>query len=739
VKFNFKVFLYAYLYLSNNLIFFNSHLSCIYNYFIKEIELNFMSALNFPINLSRILFRSLKVRSKRLILRANYFFGFRKMSQLNIKILPWSSFASVPGNSQYLPGRKINNEYSSLFTNQEWLFNHKFEIFGKNYICDFVNSADRKLLMQNYLPEVSESDWVSYKPIEWHTDFSSGYQWSPTLFFQDVKMAPKVGVEIKFPRELSRFQHIGAMAYSKDYDKASIEFILQVTDWIVANPFGKGVNWECSMDVSLRAINWIWGIRFFERKIVKHEAFNKLISNSLRDHGRHIYENLDYYGDDIPTGNHYLADIVGLVYIGAVLPDIPESDIFLAFGIQELISEMKREVLEDGMCHEASTSYHRLVAELFVSGATLIEKIPYSRRMRLKNVNIRSHKVLPKLRSLEDSGCDFSKNRLFLPYDFYTRLGLMGDFTLHMRKPNGLVFHLGDNDSARVHKFFPALYTDSRNHDHLIATIGALLGKVDLLNAGFKAKIEAELLCGDFPKQPILNSNSVTSRIKLFNKCGIAIHSLDNAWLGVSCGFSGQGGRGGHGHNDKNSFELNINGIDFIVDGGCPNYTSFLNVRNSYRSTFAHNTLAVENDEQNKFTHQLSGVCSLPERANPNLNISEDIIIGNHDGFGSTHSRRFELKKSSLIITDHFKDNRKQFLLFNFHPEVDCKIIKASASFVEIILIHKSGTSVQLNINGVNNPVIKSGFFSTGYGQTIFNNLLSVDKVFDETKIIFEW
>jgi uncharacterized heparinase superfamily protein len=231
----------------------------------------------------------------------------------------------------------------------------------------------------------------------------------------------------------------------------------------------------------------------------------------------------------------------------------------------------------------------------------------------------------------------------------------------------------------------------------------------------------------------------MSSTIKLFNKSGIAIHSLDNVWLGVSCGYSGQGGRGGHGHNDKNSFELNIKGIDFIVDGGCPYYTSFLNIRNSYRSTFAHNTLAVENDEQNKFSHQLSEVCALPEKANPDLKIFEDMIVGKHDGFGSTHSRRFELNKSSLIITDYFKDNRKQFLLFNFHPEVDCKIIKAVTSFVEVKLVHKSGISVQLNIHGVNNPVIKSGFFSTGYGQTTDNNLLSVDKVLDETKVIFEW
>ena len=697
-----------------------------------------MQILSFPIIISKKIFLSINVRTNRLLLRAKYFFGFIKESKLDIKIFPWNSLASVPGNSEYLPsGSKIAN-HNFIFNDEEGLFKHEFKIFGSNYLCNSQDYHERKQLIQNYLPEFNLE---SYVPIEWHTDFSSGYRWPPDLFFQDAKMAPKIGVEIKFPRELSRFQHIGALAFSTNYEKASIEFILQITDWIVANPLGKGVNWECSMDVSLRAINWIWGIRFFEKLVSKHDTFNYLISNSLRDHGRHIYKNLDYYGKDIPTGNHYLAEIAGLVYIGAVLPNIPESDIFLSFGIQELISEMKREVLDDGMCHEASTSYHRLVAELFVSSAILIEKIPYERRLRLMNFNPVIHKIKPELRALEDCGCSFSKNEPFLPSDFYYRLGLMANFTQFMRKPNGLVFHLGDNDSARVHKFFPVLYYDSRNHDHLLSVIGSLLQNKFLMNIGIKAKLEAELICGDLIPKVILNPNrsSMESNPKLFSNSGIAIHSVENAWLGISCGTSGQGGRGGHGHNDKNSFELNINGVDFIVDGGCPFYTSFLKLRNSYRSTFAHNTLAVENEEQNKYDHKLSGVCSLKERSSPDLKIIDGMIIGMHNGFGITHTRKFELEKSSLIITDHFDDERKHFLLFNLHPDVSCKITEIEFNFVKISLIHKLGVSLQLSMHGVKNPVIKSGFYSPGYGQIIDNSLLSVEKVLTESKIIFKW
>lgn len=687
------------------------------------------------------IFKSIGIRYRRLILRCKFYLGLRRKSELNIKILPWSDFAGVPGNSDYLPNGSIFKEQNEPLSNIEDILNHRFEIFGNFFLCECRNPNERKLLMRRHLPEIEESIFESYDPIEWHTDFFSGFQWAPHLFYQDVKMAPKGGVEIKVPRELSRFQHIGKLAYSGNFQKASIEFILQVTDWIVANPIGKGVNWECSMDVSLRAINWIWGIRFFESQIAKHESFNKLISNSLRDHGRHVYENLDYYGKDVLTGNHYLSDIAGLIYIGAVLPDIPEADIFLAFGIQELISEMQREVLDDGMCHEASSSYHRLVAELFVSCAILIERLPISRRLRLKNVDLRKHQVKPTLRPLEDSCCNFSRTDFFLPQSFYSRLSLMGDFSYYIRKPNNLVFHVGDNDSARVHKFFPKLYMDSRDHDHLLITIGSLLGRKDLMSAGIKAKLEADLLCGDFAKIEVKQPEKSPSALKLilFKNSGVAVHSNGDAWLGVSCGNSGQGGRGGHGHNDKNSFELNINKLDFIVDGGCPYYTSFLDIRNSFRSTFAHSTLAVQNEEQNKFDNKLAGVCALREAASPELEIHEDVIIGKHNGFGAIHSRRFELTNNSLVITDHFEDERKQFLLFNLHPDVEGRIVDVSLNVITVELQHKAGTSVQLIINGVRNPLLRSGFFSSGYAQITNNTLLSVERVMDETKTIFEW
>ena len=97
----------------------------------------------------------------------------------------------------------------------------------------------------------------------------------------------------------------------------------------------------------------------------------------------YIYNNLEYYGEKSPTENHYLSNIVGLIYIGVNFPEFKKSDIWLYFGIQEIIKEMGKQVYDDGGNYEASSGYHRLVGELFLTGSSMIEKIPNSRKKEL--------------------------------------------------------------------------------------------------------------------------------------------------------------------------------------------------------------------------------------------------------------------------------------------------------------------------------------------------------------------
>jgi hypothetical protein len=315
------------------------------------------------------------------------------------------------------------------------VFDHKLKILS-NHFFD-INHVENihDTFSDNYLKKYSKTSEINYQRVNWHKDFRSGYNWNANSFYTNIKVAEQVDADIKIPRELSRFNHIGLLVLGERVlgKSGSNEFILQVMDWITQNKFGHGVNWACAMDVGLRAINWIWGISLFREDLAYQYEFMKEIKRSLYFHAIHIENNLEY--SPITTGNHYLSNIVGLLYISAFLAEVEESDRWLIFCLQEILSEMKREVYEDGMAHEGSTHYHRLVTELFISAALLIEKIPLVRLRNLNNTRLPKGRM-PAVQNQIIKKLNLTGKGNKLPDDFYKKLFKMSAFTAAITKNN---------------------------------------------------------------------------------------------------------------------------------------------------------------------------------------------------------------------------------------------------------------------------------------------------------------
>jgi hypothetical protein len=72
-------------------------------------------------------------------------------------------------------------------------------------------------------------------------------------------------------------------------------------------------------------------------------------------------------------------------------------------------------------------------------------------------------------------------------------------------------------------------------------------------------------------------------------------------YLLACCGGVGTGGLGNHKHNDLLSFELYAGDKAFIVDPGAYVYTRDPEWRNLFRSTSYHNTVMIDEEEQNRF------------------------------------------------------------------------------------------------------------------------------------------
>src|SRR5262249_43360305 len=139
-------------------------------------------------------------------------------------------------------------------------------------------------------------------------------------------------------------------------------------------PCPYGVNWLCPMDVAIRIMNILWAYLFIKESPAVSNDFRARLAIAIFQHGQYILFNLEYgLRDDgsLVNGNHYLTDVVGLLHLGLLCPELKMADNWRSLGVNGLVEEMDRQVYPDGVNFESSISYHRLVLELFTAGGLL--------------------------------------------------------------------------------------------------------------------------------------------------------------------------------------------------------------------------------------------------------------------------------------------------------------------------------------------------------------------------------
>ena len=406
--------------------------------------------------------------------------------------------------------------------------------------------------------------------LPWHADFVSGRTWDRRAHYLDLRTQIErgygQGADVKVPWELSRFQHLPALgqAFWLSGDRRFYEeFRAQVTDWIEANRPGFGVNWVCTMDVAIRAVNWTWGWAFFRPEVLADRPFASLLLRALFAHGRFIAANPERGGD--ANSNHYFADLLGLLFLGVLFRGAPEADAWRGTAIAEIVRENAAQTLPDGADYEASIAYHRLMTEMALTALLLIERSGYR---------------LPEL---------------------WARVRGMVDYVAHYTKPDGLAPQIGDNDDGRL-QILGDYDADRRDHRHLLAVAGCVFDDPALLRlAGprweeawwfFGADPEARLRTAGTPRRAV-----VTGR--LFPAAGVAILRDDDLYAVLDAGPVGLRGQGAHAHNDTLGLEIQAEGQDLVVDPGTGIYTRDLALRQRFRSTAAHSTARVDGQEIN--------------------------------------------------------------------------------------------------------------------------------------------
>ncbi len=409
--------------------------------------------------------------------------------------------------------------------------NHRFEA-GPKITIDREGHWLRKRINKanlDYARRVWRIVDQEYIPIDWQIDFKSGYRWSERTWTRSVAFDLE-GADIKVPWELSRMQHLPQFAWAfilashgnEHFQSPEVyarEFRNQVLDFIATNPPRYGVNWFYAMDVAIRVVNWLITYDLLTTSgAIFDSTFKKVFIQSIYEHGLHIVNHLEWQKSF--ASNHYLANIAGLLYVSAYLQTNARINAWLGFAIQELLKEVFNQFYPDGANFEASTSYHRLSAELVLYTTALILGLKQARLAPLQTQGPRWHdraiKRYQPSRPMVPDG--ITGARSLFPDGYIERLERMAEFTMHISKPDGTIPQIGDNDNGRFIKLFPKYkkrtvaeakslylnlnnYTDRADNDpfwdedhldhrHIVASINALFNRQDF--AEFSSENETD-------------------------------------------------------------------------------------------------------------------------------------------------------------------------------------------------------------------------------------------------------
>lgn len=569
--------------------------------------------------------------------------------------------------------RELPEHVEALIAAAERALRHEFNLLGSGAFTPV--DPDRK--PRN-----------GYQPIDWYLDpvrqlrFPRGVHHKAWKLYE---MRPG-NADVKYPWELARCQHwvtLGQAYRITGDERFAQEIANELDDFVEANPVGVGINWTCTMDVGLRAVSWVIALDLVRGTL--DDAFWARAAQALCDHGLFIKGNLENTYE--VTSNHFLSNVVGLWFLAAMFDDLDEGRGWMRFARESLEQEITIQVLPDGADFESSVPYHRLVAELFLGSS------------RLADVTGRP-----------------------LSEHYRSRVRDMAAYLADVTRPDGLMPQSGDADDGRLHVFGGLGEATPQDARHLLGPAAVMFARPEWMSIGGRhASWEAAWWGLGYA----LPTERAYPRVaKLFADAGHAVVRDGANYLLVTNSIVGTRGFGNHKHNDQLSFEYHAGGA-VIVDPGSYVYTSDPDARNLFRGTGYHNTLMIDDVEQNEFNPEW--LFRMFEHANAeHLSFSDDAGVaryrGRHRGYARlaepvTHERAFTFDANSgrLVIEDALLGAGEHRLCWHFHLAPGVEPQARGRAW----LLTGPNVAVHLEAPAAVSAAVADAWYSPSYGRRV--------------------
>ncbi|HUN62524.1 MAG TPA: alginate lyase family protein [Candidatus Sulfotelmatobacter sp.] len=530
--------------------------------------------------------------------------------------------------------------------------------------------------------------------IPWHRDLVHGqeaardhYSLVPTLDFGSVG-------DSKIVWELSRHQQFFVLCQAyllTGEERFAEECLAQWEDWLQQNPYRRGINWASSLEVAFRSWSWTWMLYFLlGSKALTGERLG-LLTQALGRNAEFIRENISTY---FAPNTHLIGEAFALFVTGVLLPELHGAETWCAQGQNILAEQMERQVRDDGSHFEQSTFYHRYAIEFFLAAAILADRngVPFDLRYK-------------------------SKLQTMLEYLACTAF------------PNGEHPAIGDSDGGRL---LPFGVFNAEDHRPVLSTAAIYFQRGDFLTAkGFDEQALWLMGLGAEPQFRQLQSAGPSTASRTFRDAGVITMRSDGSRDAKFLLFDA-GPQGvlfsGHGHADALSFVCGANGTNWLIDPGTFVYSSSREWRDFFRSTAAHNTLAIDDQDQ------AIRVDWFKWRELPEVTLEEsvslpamDYAVASHNGYERlsepvTHRREIVFAKPDYwVIADELigQGRHKIKAFFHFGPGITVErweqgwlARKGTEQFLLVPLTDEMHCEV---MTGQESPI--QGWYSKDYGH----------------------
>lgn len=484
---------------------------------------------------------------------------------------------------------------------------------------------------------------------------------------------------IKVIWELGRHQFLVPIAvyYAVTGDIKYKEFVLRhLQSWLEQNPYACGVHWCSSLELALRLISWsiihsLFVLRDNNDGLLSAVNDPRQLSDSIY---QHIYFIRHYLSRHSSANNHLIGELTG-IWVACNIFDLgKQGQRWATYAQRQLEREALRQNHIDGVNKEQAIGYHQEIMEYF---------------MLIMAVAKRCERVLAK--------------------SFYDRFDDMSTFLADITPYKGSPPQFGDSDEGFV-TFFAAdekaaPFEQIFSAMQVVGTNTRYLGlELPYSNKAFWFA----MAYGCITKSIQIRNSPVTLKPYplAYMQGGYAMLGDEHTHLVFKASELGYLSIAAHGHADALSFCLAINGEWWFVDPGTYAYHGQREWRDYFRGTRAHNTIAVDNENQSA----IGGPFLWTRHARANINDwgtnSQGVqsVSGEHDGYKHNnvrHKRKisFHPFARQVEIIDEISATGKHTyqMAFHFSPEVEIEKI-ADKEFV----LSKKDAECSINLMAAN-------------------------------------